>query len=565
MTAGGPLVAGIDVGNSTTEVVLGRCHVDPAGAVEVVAAGRAPTRGAKGSPASLAGAAALVTRLERRHGVRAEVVVAAPLRPVTTSIATVPEAVPDTGRLSVVAAGAGTAGGVGVGAGRPWLLGSPLHGEERVVALVPAGTGYRAALPALAALAEAGRLAAVVLGDDEAVLVANRLPVAVPVVDECGVSAAQAALAAQRLAVEVSDGGRPLQTLTDPLRLGGLLGVGAGEHASAAALARLLLDASNAVVALGIPDGAAPAEPSGWVRLRDGTRHAFAEATLLLRSGPVGLAAAYALPDVEVAVDDLWPVDLAVVTEQVAARRAGTAGRPVGLAALHADAPYADPAEALAALLGRPVRCAPSEAAAARLGALTTPGAVAAGSTVVVDLGGGTIDTVGADAAVVAAGGGELLTASVAALTGVTAAAAEHVKRGPAQRVEAPQVLLGEDGSRSFLDRPAPPETVGMLVVRGPAGLLPFHRTLAPGEWRALRLRLKVDLLGANVARALRTLEEAPRTVIVVGGPAGDDEVLAAVSGALPAHTAVARGNVTGSLGHRHAVAAGLLATPQPG
>ena len=91
-----------------------------------------------------------------------------------------------------------------------------------------------------------------------------------------------------------------------------------------------------------------------------------------------------------------------------------------------------------------------------------------------VDLGGGTIDAVSADAAVVAAGGGELLTASVAALTGCTAAAAEHVKRGPAHRVEAPQVLLAEDGARRFLDRPASRDVVGALVVRGPAGCWRF-------------------------------------------------------------------------------------------
>ena len=85
---------------------------------------------------------------------------------------------------------------------------------------------------------------------------------------------------------------------------------------------------------------------------------------------------------------------------------------------------------------------------------------------------------------------------------------------------------------------------IGALVVRGPAGLLAFHRTLAPGEWRALRLRLKVALIGANVARSLRTLDADPRSIVVVGGPAGDDEVLGAVTGALPAGTAVGRGNV---------------------
>jgi len=46
----------------------------------------------------------------------------------------------------------------------------------------------------------------------------------------------------------------------------------------------------------------------------------------------------------------------------------------------------------------------------------------------------------------------------------------------------------------------------------------------------------------------------------VVGGPAGDDEVLSAVSRALPAGTAVGRGDVGGTLGHRYAVAYGLLA-----
>jgi hypothetical protein len=209
--------------------------------------------------------------------------------------------------------------------------------------------------------------------------------------------------------------------------------------------------------------------------------------------------------------------------------------------------------------LGVPVRVAASEAAAARAGGLSTPGAAA--DSVVIDLGGGTIDAVSATAATVAAGGGELLTVSVAALTGSTAAAAEHVKRGPAHRVEAPQVLLAEDGTRRFLDRPAPPEAVGSLVVRGPAGLLAFHRTLAPGEWRALRLRLKVALIGANVARALRTLDADPRSIAVVGGPAGDDEVLAAVTGALPAGAAVGRGNVGAALGHRYAVAYGLLET----
>jgi hypothetical protein len=179
----------------------------------------------------------------------------------------------------------------------------------------------------------------------------------------------------------------------------------------------------------------------------------------------------------------------------------------------------------------------------------------------VVDLGGGTIDVVTEAGAVIVAGAGELLTGATAALIGTGRAAAEWAKRGPGYRVEGPQVLLGEDGSRTFLDRPVGPDAVGALVTAGPAGLLPFDRAHAPSEWRALRLRLKSDVLGDNVARALRALAVVPPEVVVVGGPAEDDEVLACVARALPPGTAVGRGNAAGMLGHRHVVAYGLLLT----
>ncbi len=55
------VIAGIDVGNATTEVVL-------VSGGKILGAGRAPTRGRKGSPGSLRGAAALVRRLERQFG-----------------------------------------------------------------------------------------------------------------------------------------------------------------------------------------------------------------------------------------------------------------------------------------------------------------------------------------------------------------------------------------------------------------------------------------------------------------------------------------------------------------
>lgn len=544
--------AGIDIGNATTEVVLGRTTTD---GLEIVGADRAPTRRAKGTPESLVGASVLVRRLQRRTGLSVTRAVAAPLRPVETATGALREQLPATGRLRVVMTGAPTAGGSGVGCGRPVRFGEPVVGNDTVVVVVPSGPRYDEVAAALAPLASSGRLAGILLEDDEAVLVANRLPTGVPVVD--GV-APERVLAATRVALEVPPDGRPLLVLSDPLKLLTLLELDANELTDAAALATQLYDARNAVVMSGEVLCELPPAPVGWIEVA-GSRLPFLVGHDALRSARVGAAVAYALPPEMVArrVDDLWSVDLGSVATAVLARHSAAAERPVAVAAMHATAGWSDPAGHLSELLDIPVRTAPSEALAARAGALTTPGAPA--DAVVVDLGGGTIDVVSDDGAVVAAGAGDLLTACIASLTGSSRAVAEWVKRGPAHRVEAPQLLLAEDGGRVFLEQPAPPETVGSLIVRGPAGLLGFSHAMAPGEWRALRLRLKTDLIGENVARALRSLAVSPRTVVVVGGSAGDDEVLAAVTGALPRGTAVGRGDVGGTLGHRYAVAHGLL------
>jgi len=562
------LAVGLDVGNATTEAVLARLG---GGSPQILGADRLPTRGVKGSPASLDGAAALLRRLERNHAVTVESVAVAPLRPVHTGTVMLPEPVVSTGRLRVLGAGCRTPGGTGAGTGRPYVVGTggalPHH---PVVAVVPVETGYPAALPELRALATAGVLVGVALGRDEGVLVANRLACTVPVVDEVDtVTAAGARL----LLLEVCEPGRPLRVLGDPVRLVAEIAAGLDGHpsdgpterADAARLAGLLADRSDALVA--VVDRAPPLSPAneGWVQVATGEgtlRLPPREAHNVLRAGRAGTGRAYALPRAEGGedartVDDLFTVDLARLADTVMARRGSMASRTMVLAALDADAPLADPSEALAARLQLPVRVTASEPVAARLGGLSTPGVEA--DAAVVDVGAGTVDVVTSADAEVVAGGGELLTTGTAALLGISRAAAEWVKRGAAHRVEAPQVLLAEDGSRAFLDAPAAADMVGSLVAAGPAGLLPFDRLHSPGEWRALRLALKSDVLGGNVTRALRGDQRLPSSVLVLGGPAGDDEALGCVARALPAGTAVGRANAGGALGHRYAVAYGLL------
>ena len=555
-----PVIAGVDVGNATTEVAVvadGR----------LLGMDRLPTRGRKGSAESLRGAATLVRRLERRLGGQVDEARVAPLRAVDTTTMTVPQLPPSTGRLRLLAAGVATPGGRGACVGTPlWLDGPvPAAGPAgAVIATIPPGLGYVRAAERLRGLIRAGvPVAAVLVAGDEGVLIANRLDIQVPVIDQVDVAAVSAC---PLVAVEVRAPGQPLTLLTDPVALGAALGLPDSEAGDAATLSRSLLDYSNAVVGYAAADpggpasaGPGPAEP--WV-LVDGKRVALRVACAQLPDWPVGRVAAVhgtgASGPAE--VDDLFALDLAAVGDTATARR-GSLGRAVLVASLQRLAVGSDHAGQLSELLGRPVRCLLTEPGAARRGALTTPGARP--DAAVVDVGAGTIDVIAPGAEVVAAGAGELLTAAVAETLEISRAAAEWVKRGPCLRVDGGQRFEAEDGGRGFLDRPAPASAAGMLAVVGPAGLLPFDRRHSPAEWRAVRLRLKQAVFAVNLRRALATLGAGLEQVLIVGGPAGDDEMLGVLLRSLPAAVAVGRGNVGGTLtgapaGHRYAAALGL-------
>ena len=558
------VIAGVDVGNATTEVVL-------VASGKILGAGRVPTRGRKGSPGSLRGATALVRRLERQLGLTVGEARIALLRAVDTAVVTVPDTAGPTGRLRVLAAGVPTPGGTGVCVGPPFRLGDAAPGDAaprdvEVVAIVPAGLRYEAAAARVRALLAAGtRIGAVLVAGDEGVLVANRLAGGLPVIDQVD---ADAAAACRLLAVEVRPPGHTLRVLADPVALGARFGLDPLDDAEAgdtAALSRMLADQANAVVGLlpeapGVPE--TPAEP--WVLAAGEGRLTLRAACPRLAGWPVGAIQAYGTGAVASEVDDLFAVDLAAAAEAATARP-GSTGRAVLVASLSRTGDE-DAASVLGELLGVPVHGPVSEPAAARLGALTTPGG--RDDAVVVDLGAGTIDVIGSGRSVVAAGGGELLTAAMAEMLGIPRASADWVKRGPCVRVDGGQRFEGEDGRRGFLDVPAPASAAGMLAVEGPGGWLPFDRHHGPGEWRAIRLRLKQAVLAANFRRAVRTLGQDPAQVLVVGGPAGDEELLGVLARSLPDGVAVGRGDVGGTcpggpLGHRYAVALGLaLAAP---
>ncbi|MCX6459335.1 MAG: hypothetical protein NTZ03_03390 [Actinobacteria bacterium] len=544
------IIAGIDVGNATTEVVIADASVNPP---RPLAWDRSPTRGMKGTEQALRGALSVLERIERAAGVACDVVVVAPQRPVLTRELAVAKADIDLGRISWVVAGRPTPGGLGVAVGRPVATtDSPTSSDAPVVLVARDPLGFRDTVAAVGAWRAAGaRVVAVLLSGDEAVLVSSRLDDAVPVVDGIDVDRA---LQAELIAVEVAPPGRTVQRLSDPVALAHLLQLRPDEHDHAELAAAAVRGSRDATVARGGASTQRPRERGDdcAITFSDGRRMSLLDA---LHEIACGGRAATLDHRGSLSVDDIWGVDLAHVMEESLLRAPSDSARTVLLAALvDGGGDIADPAAAIAQWSGRACRLVYSEAAAARAGALTTPSAHP--DAMVVDIGAGTIDLVDGDNnARLLAGAGHLLTESVATVLGIGRGQAEWVKRGPCSRIESPQIALDEDGIRRYLDSPAGAGLVGWLTVPGPAGLLPFETPLAPSEWRGLRLRLKSAVIGANLARAGGGV---PHEVILVGGPAGDDELLGVVARALPG-TVPARGDVAGILGHRYSVAYGLV------
>ncbi len=108
-------------------------------------------------------------------------------------------------------------------------------------------------------------------GPGEGVLVANRIPGGLPVVDQVD---AAAAAACQLLAVEVRPPGHSLRLLADPVALGARLGLSNQEAADAATVGRMLADHANGVVGLAeaTRHQVTPAAAQPWVAAADGRR-----------------------------------------------------------------------------------------------------------------------------------------------------------------------------------------------------------------------------------------------------------------------------------------------------
>lgn len=550
------VIAGVDIGNSTTEIVVAKGK-------NPIARERRPTRGSKGSETSIRSAAALLRSIERSLDAEIDRVVVAPWHPVTTEVATLRNPPPDTGKIQVISCANHSVVGDSCAVGKPWSVSSTPPTGIPVIAIVEPEKGYKEAAEQInKAIAQGVSVSGVIAANDEAVLIAGRLSTVLPIVDSAD---CQTALIAKKLFIEVRPVGRCVNIATDVWALRAALEVEGQDTESINLVSRWVRDLRAVVIGLfeeSINKKPLPTVPT--LTWSTGETTSLVDAIPLLRKRPVDSVCALNL-EKTIHTRDVWGVDIDRVLGDRGIRVTGHSSRMV-LASFSDDINTTQ--ECLSTVFGVPVTVASSESEAASIGARTTPGI--SDEALILDIGGGTIDLVGENDGVSAAGAGELLTVAVAEVLDVPKGAADWVKRGPAQRVESAEILLSENGSYDFVSGdsvPVPAQAIGRLVAPGPAGLLPFGHNMQPAEWRIIRQSLKLEIIARNVSRILKTYSDHPLSdesfdIVIVGGPAADDELLPAL-GRLPEVRGLGRGNVAGGLGHRYAVAYGLTQYPE--
>lgn len=558
----GTIVAGIDIGNSTTEIVLGALSVD--GLATAMAAARRPTTGSKGSAASLSGAAALLSELERTAGLLADVAVIADLAPAPVLDASWPARPPDAGlplRIVRVADGA-TGAGAGAFAGRYALLDnltSTGAGEPVVVGIGRHWDFEDAARILRDARSQGVPIAGVLVERDEAVLIGNRSKLDCPIIDTVALGQCREGV---QVAGEAASQGSPIRRVADPVFLCRALGLSPDIIPRLPGVLSYLASRSVAVVTPAQPEAEEPLAfgEVTWRHRGDSGRLSLpSPAEVIARSVPPGtITAMSARPGTALAkalaacpggIADLATLDV-------------SGADSVPLALLASGAAVHSVQGELQELLRRPVIAGGSEARAAFAGALDTPGLPE--RVLVVDIGAGTLDVITETDSVVVAGAGHLITAGIAAALSIPATAAESAKMFPAVRVETPHLVAREDGVRVFLDTPATGASIGSLSLLKPDGeLVPLGARQAPEEWQRIRLGIKATILERGLARATRMLREPPREecLVVLAGGGAEDHELAGAAARFARLGQVATADVAGRFGPRYAVAWGLVLT----
>lgn len=604
-TDGSRLVVGVDIGNSTTEACV--ASIDAHGRVDHLGTALTRTTGVKGTPDNTAGAVTAVRRaLEgaRRAVADLDEVLLNEATPVISGLAmeTITETIIT--ESTMIGHNPSTPGGSGLGVGTTVsiddLTGDGPLPDGPVIVVVGRGWDFDRVAQVLTAAHERGcELVAAVLAQDDAVLVANRIPVAIPIVDEVG--AVERVPLGMSAAVEVALPGRTIRTLSDSYGLATVFGLDPDQTRQVSPVARALTGNRSAVVVRTpagdvtdrrVPVGELVLTGAGKTLRIDVDAGAEAIMDSLARVQPLddatgqpgthvgGMLAQVrdtmtdvtGQPAAEIRIRDVLAIDTFVPREV----RGGLAGEvslenAVALAAMvrTSRSRMQVVADRVAESLGCSARIGGIEGEMAVRGALTTPGTDT--PIAILDMGGGSTDAAlllrdGTCTAVHVAGAGELVTKLIdSELALEDRETAEQVKWYPLAKVESFFHLRHEDGSVEFVTEPLPSHVFARVVVMTPDGPVPIRTRHSIDHVVRVRREAKRRVFVVNALRALRQVAPGGSLrmldfVVLLGGSALDFEIPQMVADALAGQGGVCgTGNVHGTEGPRNAVASGLV------
>lgn len=586
------IIAGVDIGNSTTEVCIG--EMMPSAPIRFLGASQVPTTGIKGDIQNIKGIkealhiALTNTSLSFEQLDCIRLNEAAPVIG-HTAMETISETIIT--ESTMIGHNPDTPAGEGLAIGETLRINDMAQGmpDRSYILLIPKDFDYETVADRINA--STLTIVGCIVQKDEAVLIYNRLKHKIPIVDEVeGLS--QIPLQAIA-AIEVAYIGETLHQLSNPYGLAKVFDLSPEDTRRVIPIAKSLIGKKSGIV-IKSQDGQVKERLLNAGKLKliamdgevedisldvgaDKIMEVVTRLTPIMRiQGEENTQVGDMLGNTPFDVKDVLAVDT-FVPMKVKGALAGEVAmeKAVAIAAMvntH-QLPMRALANRLQELTGIKVEVAGIEAVMATLGALTTKGTRL--PLAILDLGGGStdaalIDTTGYIVSTHLAGAGAFVTLLIDKELGLqNTTLAELIKCYPLATVKSLHHILMENGDVKFFEQPLEPRLFAQVVIMKDKELIPIPLTRQQGhsmeKIRRTRRRVKKKVFVLNALRALK--EVAPENnirnipnVVMVGGSALDAEVPELISEALADFNIVAgRGDIRGVMGPRNAVATGLV------
>lgn len=593
-------IAGVDIGNSTTEVCIGEITLE--GKVVFLSSASCPTTGTKGTVENThAIKTALKAAMSKINKEISDISLirlneAAPVIGDTAMETLTERIITDS---SMIGHNPSTPAGAGQAVGEILVLGEGAKAEPGKPYIIAASKEYSYEVVAaiINKAAEKLDITGIILQADEAVLVENRLQKKVPIIDE--VAKIDKLPAGVMAAIEVALPGQTIRMLSNPYGIATLLKLNAQETRMITPIAKSLIGKRSAVV-LKTPGGNVQenvlpageiyfkAEKNRSINIDEGAEKIMqtvsdaGEIYDIQGQTDTNIGNMFAnirngmarLDDTteEIHITDILAVDtMAPVLISGALAGETCLEKAVGIAAMvkTRHLPMQKIADKLKTELKTDVVVAGVEAVMASLGAVTTPGTQL--PLAILDMGGGSTDAAlitedGKVAITHQAGAGELVSMLIQTELGLSDRhIAEQIKKYPLAKVESLFHMRMENGQITFMEDSIEPRFYGRVVMLSESGFIRIEEEIPMEKIVQVRREAKQKVFVTNALRALEKVAQHHNlnnisNVVLVGGSAEDFEIPEMLMEEFAKYQIVCgRGNIRGLEGPRNAVATGLV------